>query len=126
MAAIMNGLALHGGIIPYGGTFLIFANYLWPALRMSAMMNLRVLYVLTHDSIGLGEDGPTHQPIETLAALRATPNVLVFRPCDPIETIEAYEAALDAVRQWRFIPAKLGTEVVEGRVLVPINFTIVQ
>ena len=97
MAAIMNGLALHGGAIPFGGTFLIFANYLWPALRMSAMMNLRVLYVLTHDSIGLGEDGPTHQPIETLAALRATPNVLVFRPCDPIETIEAYEAALDAV-----------------------------
>ena len=97
MAAVMNGLSLHGGAIPYGGTFLIFANYLWPALRMSAMMGQRVLYVLTHDSIGLGEDGPTHQPIETLAALRATPNVLVFRPCDPIETIEAYEAALDSV-----------------------------
>ncbi|MEO0034357.1 MAG: Transketolase [Pseudomonadota bacterium] len=96
MAAIMNGLALHGGFIPYGGTFLIFANYLWPALRMSAMMRQRVLYVLTHDSIGLGEDGPTHQPIETLAALRATPGVLVFRPCDPVETIEAYEAALEA------------------------------
>ena len=95
MAAIMNGLSLYGGAIPYGGTFMIFANYLWPALRMSAMMNQRVLYVLTHDSIGLGEDGPTHQPIETLAALRATPNVLVFRPADPIETIEAYEAALD-------------------------------
>jgi len=95
MAAIMNGLSLHGGFIPYGGTFLIFANYLWPALRMSAMMNRRVIYVLTHDSIGLGEDGPTHQPIETVAALRATPNVLVFRPCDPVETIEAYEAALD-------------------------------
>jgi len=95
MAAIMNGLSLHGGFIPYGGTFLIFANYLWPALRMSAMMNRRVIYVLTHDSIGLGEDGPTHQPIETVTALRATPNVLVFRPCDPIETIEAYEAALD-------------------------------
>jgi transketolase len=95
MAAVMNGLALHGGFIPYGGTFLIFANYLWPALRMSAMMGLRVLYVLTHDSIGLGEDGPTHQPIETLAALRATPNVLVFRPCDPVETAEAYEVALE-------------------------------
>ncbi len=94
MAAVMNGLSLHGGFLPYGGTFLIFANYLWPALRMSAMMEQRVLYVLTHDSIGLGEDGPTHQPIETLAALRATPNVLVFRPCDGIETIEAYEAAL--------------------------------
>jgi transketolase len=95
MAAVMNGLALHGGFIPYGGTFLIFANYLWPALRMSAMMGQRVIYVLTHDSIGLGEDGPTHQPIETVAALRATPNVLVFRPCDPVETMEAYEAALD-------------------------------
>ncbi|KIL99901.1 Transketolase [Paramagnetospirillum magnetotacticum MS-1] len=95
MAAIMNGLSLHGGFIPYGGTFLIFANYLWPALRMSAMMDQRVLYVLTHDSIGLGEDGPTHQPIETLSALRATPNVLVFRPADPVETMEAYEAALD-------------------------------
>ena len=94
MAAAMNGLALHGGFIPYGGTFLIFANYLWPALRMSAMMEQRVLYVLTHDSIGLGEDGPTHQPIETLAALRATPNVLVFRPADAVETMEAYEAAL--------------------------------
>ncbi|BAE50185.1 transketolase [Paramagnetospirillum magneticum] len=95
MASIMNGLSLHGGFIPYGGTFLIFANYLWPALRMSAMMDQRVLYVLTHDSIGLGEDGPTHQPIETVAALRATPNVLVFRPADPVETMEAYEAALD-------------------------------
>lgn len=94
MAAIMNGMALHGGFLPYGGTFLIFANYLWPALRMSAMMKLRVLYILTHDSIGLGEDGPTHQPVETLAALRATPGVLVFRPCDGIETAEAYEVAL--------------------------------
>ncbi|MBX9634364.1 MAG: transketolase, partial [Magnetospirillum sp.] len=94
MAAAMNGLALHGGFIPYGGTFLIFANYLWPALRMSAMMEQRVLYVLTHDSIGLGEDGPTHQPVETLSALRATPNVLVFRPADAVETAEAYEAAM--------------------------------
>jgi transketolase len=94
MAAVMNGLNLHGGFIPYGGTFLIFANYLWPALRMSALMEQRVLYVLTHDSIGLGEDGPTHQPIETIAALRATPNVSVFRPCDGVETMEAYECAL--------------------------------
>jgi transketolase len=97
MAGVMNGLALHGGFIPYGGTFLMFANYLWPALRMSAMMGLRVLFVMSHDSIGLGEDGPTHQPVETLAALRATPNVLVFRPADSVETMEAYEAALDAV-----------------------------
>ena len=95
MAAMMNGLALHGGFIPFGATFLIFANYLWPALRMSALMGQRVLYVLTHDSIALGEDGPTHQPIETLAALRATPNVLVLRPCDGVETMEAYEVALE-------------------------------
>jgi len=95
MAALMNGMALHGGFIPFGATFLIFANYLWPALRMSALMGQRVLYVLTHDSIALGEDGPTHQPIETLAALRATPNVLVLRPCDGVETMEAYEVALE-------------------------------
>jgi len=94
MAAIMNGLTLHGGFIPYGGTFLVFANYLWPALRLSALMKQRVIYVLSHDSIGLGEDGPTHQPIEALEALRGTPNVLVFRPCDPIETAECYELAL--------------------------------
>jgi len=94
MAALMNGLVLHGGFIPFGATFLIFANYLWPAMRMSALMGQRVLYVLTHDSIALGEDGPTHQPIETLAALRATPNLLVLRPCDSIETMEAYEVAL--------------------------------
>ncbi|OAN67018.1 transketolase [Magnetospirillum moscoviense] len=94
MAAVMNGIALHGGFVPYGGTFLIFANYLWPALRMTALMEQRVLFVLTHDSIGLGEDGPTHQPIETVAALRATPNTLVFRPADAVETAEAYEVAL--------------------------------
>src|SRR5690606_17004784 len=86
MAAAMNGLALHGGIIPYGGTFFVFSDYLRPALRMSALMGTRVLYVLTHDSIGLGEDGPTHQPVEHLASLRAMPNLLVMRPCDTIET----------------------------------------
>ncbi|MBF0372998.1 MAG: transketolase [Alphaproteobacteria bacterium] len=95
MAAVMNGLALHGGFVPYGGTFLVFADYLRPALRMSALMGLRVIYVLTHDSIGLGEDGPTHQPIETVAALRAMPNVLTFRPCDPVETAECYQVALE-------------------------------
>ncbi len=95
MGAIMNGLALHGGLIPYGGTFFVFSDYLRPALRMSALMGQRVLYVLTHDSIGLGEDGPTHQPVEHLASLRAMPNVLVMRPCDAVETAECYEAALE-------------------------------
>jgi transketolase len=94
MAAAMNGLALHGGFIPYGGTFLIFSDYLRPALRLSALMRQRVIYVMTHDSIGLGEDGPTHQPVEQLAALRAIPNLLVFRPCDAVETMECYEVAL--------------------------------
>jgi len=94
MAALMNGLALHGGFIPYGGTFLVFTDYLRPALRMSALMGQRVLYVMTHDSIGLGEDGPTHQPVEHLASLRAMPNLWVFRPADAIETMESYELAL--------------------------------
>jgi transketolase len=97
MAAVMNGLALHGGLIPYGATFLVFTDYLRPALRMAALMGLRVFYVMTHDSIGLGEDGPTHQPVEHLASLRAIPNLLVFRPCDPIETMECYEVAIDNV-----------------------------
>jgi transketolase len=95
MAAVMNGLALHGGFIPYGATFLVFTDYLRPALRMSALMGQRVLYLMTHDSIGLGEDGPTHQPIEHLASLRAMPNLRVFRPCDPVETMECYELALE-------------------------------
>ncbi|MBW7851869.1 MAG: transketolase [Rhodospirillales bacterium] len=94
MAAVMNGMALHGGFIPYGGTFLVFADYLRPGLRMSALMGLRVIYVLTHDSIGLGEDGPTHQPIETVASLRAMPNVLTFRPCDAVETAECWALAV--------------------------------
>jgi transketolase len=98
MAAAMNGIALHGGFIPYGGTFLVFSDYLRGAIRLSALMGLRVLYVLTHDSIGVGEDGPTHQPIEHLAMLRATPNLYVFRPADTVETAEAYEIALAARR----------------------------
>jgi transketolase len=94
MAAAMNGLALHGGIIPYSGTFLVFADYMRPALRLAALMKQRVIHVLTHDSIGLGEDGPTHQPIEHLAALRAMPNLFVFRPADAVETLEAWEIML--------------------------------
>ncbi len=94
MAAIMNGIAAHGGFIPYGGTFLSFVDYMKPAIRLAALMGLRELFVLTHDSIGVGEDGPTHQPIEQLASLRATPNLLVFRPADIVETAECYEVAL--------------------------------
>ena len=96
MAAVMNGMALHGGIIPYGGTFLVFSDYCRPAIRLSALMGQRVIYVMTHDSIGLGEDGPTHQPIEHLAALRAIPNLSVLRPADAIETAECWMAALAA------------------------------
>lgn len=94
MAAIMNGMALHGGIIPYGGTFFVFSDYMRPSIRLSALMGLRVIYVLTHDSIGVGEDGPTHQPVEHLASYRAMPNVLMFRPCDVVETAEAWQLAI--------------------------------
>ena len=96
MAAAMNGIALHGGAIPYGGTFLVFTDYCRPSIRLSALMRQRVVYVMTHDSIGLGEDGPTHQPVEHLAALRAIPNLLVFRPGDTVETAEAWQCALAA------------------------------
>ncbi len=96
MAAAMNGIALHGGFIPYGGTFLTFADYSRPAIRLAALMGIRVIHVMTHDSIGLGEDGPTHQPVEHLASLRAIPNLLVFRPGDAVETAEAWDCALRA------------------------------
>ena len=91
MAAAMNGIALSGSFIPYGGTFLVFADYCRPSIRLSALMQQRVIYVLTHDSIGLGEDGPTHQPVENLSALRAIPGLNVFRPADGIETAECWE-----------------------------------
>lgn len=96
MAAAMNGIALHGGFVPYGGTFLTFADYSRPAIRLAALMGLRVIHVMTHDSIGLGEDGPTHQPVEHLPSLRAIPNLLVFRPGDAVETAEAWDCALRA------------------------------
>ncbi|MCR6671809.1 transketolase [Devosia ginsengisoli] len=95
MAAAMNGVALHGGLIPYGGTFMVFTDYARPAIRLSALMEQRVIYVMTHDSIGLGEDGPTHQPVEHLSALRAIPNLLVFRPADAMETAECWELAME-------------------------------
>ena len=94
MAAAMNGMALHGGIVPYSGTFLVFSDYCRPALRLAALMGVRAIHVMTHDSIGLGEDGPTHQPVEQLAALRAIPNLLVFRPADAVETVECWQLAL--------------------------------
>jgi transketolase len=99
MASAMNGMALHGGVIPYSGTFLVFSDYARPALRLAALMGQRVIHVFTHDSIGLGEDGPTHQPVEHLAALRAIPNLLVFRPCDAVETLECWQLALEARTQ---------------------------
>jgi len=95
MAAAMNGLTLHGGVIPYSGTFLVFSDYARPAMRLAALMGTRAIHVMTHDSIGLGEDGPTHQPVEHLAALRAIPNTHVFRPCDAVETVECWQLALE-------------------------------
>ncbi|MBC6440269.1 MAG: transketolase [Rhodospirillales bacterium] len=97
MAAAMNGMALHGGVIPYGGTFLVFTDYCRPAIRLAALMGLRVVFVMTHDSIGLGEDGPTHQPVEHVASLRAIPNLNVFRPADAVETAECWELALSTI-----------------------------
>jgi transketolase len=95
----MNGIALHGGLIPYGGTFLCFSDYCRPAIRLAAMMRVRTIFVMTHDSIGLGEDGPTHQPVEHLAALRAIPQLAVFRPGDPVETAECWELILEQPRR---------------------------
>jgi transketolase len=96
MGSALNGMALHGGIIPYGGTFLIFSDYMRPAIRLAALMGLKVIYVFTHDSIGLGEDGPTHQPVEQLASLRTIPNLTVIRPCDANETAEAWRVAMSS------------------------------
>ena len=95
MAAAMNGISLHGGFVPAGGTFLIFTDYARPAIRIASLMGTKVVYVMTHDSIGLGEDGPTHQPVEHLAALRAIPHLRVLRPCDAIETAECWQLALE-------------------------------
>ena len=99
MAAAMNGMALHGGVIPYGGTFLVFSDYCRPSIRLAALMGVRTLFVMTHDSIGVGEDGPTHQPVEHLAALRAIPNLLVMRPADGVETAECWQLALDHAKR---------------------------
>jgi transketolase len=114
MAAAMNGIALHGGLIPYSGGFLIFSDYCRPSIRLAALMGIRVIHVLTHDSIGLGEDGPTHQPVEHMAALRAIPNLLMFRPADATETVECWQVALEnkerpsglALTRQNLIPAR--------------------
>jgi transketolase len=95
MAAAMNGMALHGGVMPYGGTFLVFSDYCRPAIRLSALQGVRVVYVMTHDSIGLGEDGPTHQPVEHVMSLRMIPNLAVYRPADAVETAECWALSLE-------------------------------
>ena len=99
MAAAMNGMALHGGVIPYGGTFFVFSDYCRPAMRLAALMGIRVVFVMTHDSIGVGEDGPTHEPVEQLAAMRAMPGLLVMRPCDGVETAECWQIALENTKR---------------------------
>ena len=99
MAGAMNGMVLHGGVIPYSGTFLVFSDYCRPSIRLASLMHLRVIHVMTHDSIGIGEDGPTHHPVEQLAALRAIPGLQVFRPCDPVETVECWQLALQSANR---------------------------
>ena len=123
MAAAMNGIALHGGLVPFGGTFLVFTDYCRPSIRLSALMEKRVIYVMTHDSIGLGEDGPTHQPVEHVASLRAMPNVNVFRPADIVETAEAWQIAMTshktpsvlALSRQGLAQLRLGDEVAENK-----------
>lgn len=114
MGAIMNGMALHGGVRPYGGTFFVFSDYMRPAIRLAALMGLRVIYVFTHDSIGVGEDGPTHQPVEHLAALRAIPGLTVIRPADGAETAEAWRQALEAGGPTALVLSRQGLPEMEG------------
>ncbi len=116
MASIMNGLALHGGVIPYGGTFLVFSDYMKPAIRLAALMGLKVLYIFTHDSIGLGEDGPTHQPIEHLAALRSIPNLTVIRPADANETSEAWKVALSHSGPVALVFTRQGVPILDRKI----------
>jgi len=114
MAAAMNGIALHGGLIPYGGTFFTFTDYMRPSLRLAALMGIRVIHVLTHDSIGLGEDGPTHQPIEHLASLRAMPGINVFRPADAVETLECWQLALERQGPSLLVLSRQATACIRG------------
>ena len=119
MASVMNGMALHGGIIPYGGTFLVFVDYMRPAVRLAALMGLHVIYVLTHDSLGVGEDGPTHQPVEQVASLRAIPGLTVIRPADAAETVEAWRVALEARGPVALILSRQKLPVLDRKLLAP-------
>ena len=121
MAAIMNGMARHGGIIPYGGTFLVFSDYMRPSIRLAAMMGLKVIYVFTHDSLGVGEDGPTHQPVEQIAALRAIPGLTVIRPADANETSEAWSAALTRKGPIALVLSRQGLPVLDREDLAPAS-----
>ncbi len=121
MAAIMNGMARHGGIIPYGGTFLVFSDYMRPSIRLAAMMGLKVIYVFTHDSLGVGEDGPTHQPVEQMAALRAIPNLTVIRPADANETSEAWSEALTRKGPVALVLSRQGLQILDRKNLAPAS-----
>jgi transketolase len=123
MAAAMNGMALHGGVIPYSGTFLVFSDYSRGAIRLGALMGVRVIHVMTHDSIGLGEDGPTHQPVEHLASLRAMPNILVFRPADAVETAECWHAALSEKKTPSIMALSRQKTAVARKEAVPANLS---
>ncbi len=121
MGAILNGMALHGGVIPYGGTFLIFSDYMRPAIRLAALMGLKVIYIFTHDSIGLGEDGPTHQPVEQLASLRTIPKLTVIRPCDGNETVEAWKVALESTGPVALALTRQGVPVLDRTLYPPAD-----
>jgi len=121
MGAILNGMALHGGVLPYGGTFLIFSDYMRPAIRLAALMGLKVIYIFTHDSIGLGEDGPTHQPVEQLASLRAIPKLTVIRPCDGNETVEAWKVALESTGPVALALTRQGVPVLDRTLYPPAD-----
>jgi transketolase len=121
MGAMLNGLAQHGGFIPFGGTFLVFSDYMRPAIRVAALSETHVIYVFTHDSIGLGEDGPTHQPVEHLAALRAIPNLTVIRPSDANETVEAWKVALQAQGPVALIYSRQNLDILDRNVLAPAS-----
>ncbi|MHB8894998.1 MAG: transketolase [Candidatus Geothermincolia bacterium] len=121
MGAILNGMALHGGLIPYGGTFLVFSDYMRPAVRLAAIMGTHVIYVFTHDSLGVGEDGPTHQPVEQLAALRAIPDLVVLRPADAGETVEAWQVALNRKGPVALALSRQNLPVLDRKALEPAN-----
>jgi transketolase len=121
MAAVMNGMALHGGLVPYGGTFLVFSDYMRPAIRLAALMQARVVYVFTHDSLGVGEDGPTHQPVEQLAALRTIPGLAVIRPADAGETVEAWRVALERGGPVAFALSRQSLPVLDRQALAPAS-----